>query len=200
MRQCRLIKRSAYCIGKAPEDATTYSELVDHYLREFQPKRRTDQLYFKTSKSLHEAIIRAASCKTPDMNRLLRHPHQRRITGEAIEGFTAALTRRLPSIRQAKTFKDLFAIVDSEGQRVFGIGDLTAYDVAERIGHYLGLAPERVYLHSGAAKGGMLLGLKGRSVDFDSLPVEITNRLSAAQCEDFLCIYKAQIARIGRPR
>ena len=58
------------------------------------------------------------------------------------------------------------------------------------------MKPERVYLHNGAVIGGKALGLRGRSVEIGLLPTSLTDRLTAAQLESFLCIYKSDLHRL----
>jgi hypothetical protein len=72
-----------------------------------------------------------------------------------------------------------------------GIGELTVYDTALRIGAHFGLEPERVYVHAGTREGARALGFENRrtTIDMNELP-EPLQRLSAREAEDMLCIYK----------
>ncbi len=80
-----------------------------------------------------------------------------------------------------------------------GIAELTVYDIAHRIGAFLKLELRLVYLHRGTAKGARELGFRGRTVEVSRLP-KAFHRLSAAELEDCLCIYKDDIRaeRLGR--
>jgi hypothetical protein len=101
-------------------------------------------------------------------------------------------------IRSCENFADLHELVRREIGRIAGIGRLTVYDVATRIGAHLRLAPERVYLHAGTAEGAKSLGIDaGESVSRSALPGAF-RRLSAYEIEDCLCRYKRQLARIAR--
>ena len=75
--------------------------------------------------------------------------------------------------------------------RVPGIGPVTIYDTAQRIGYRLGLAPDRVYLHAGTREGARKLGLD-TSHEYllpEELPFPL-QKLAPADVEDFLCRYK----------
>jgi hypothetical protein len=79
------------------------------------------------------------------------------------------------------------------------VADLTIYDITHRIGAHLGLAPERVYLHRGTRVGARALGLgRGRAtLELRELPPEF-HRLTAAEAEDCLCIYKDRLGAMRR--
>lgn len=62
------------------------------------------------------------------------------------------------------------------------------YDVAFRIGSFLGIEPDLVYLHAGTCKGARLLGVRGKVARVDEFP-DALRRLEPWQLEDFLCRY-----------
>ena len=66
------------------------------------------------------------------------------------------------------------------------------YDIAQRIGAYLGKAPTLIYLHRGTKEGAAILGFHGETVDACKLPPAFS-RLAPAEIEDCLCIYKDQL-------
>ena len=68
------------------------------------------------------------------------------------------------------------------------------YDTAHRIGAFLGLEPEHVYVHAGTTVGAKALGLKSIDgwVAMDDLP-EVFRKLKPYEVEDFLCIYKKKL-------
>ena len=78
-----------------------------------------------------------------------------------------------------------------------GIGELAVYDITCRIGAFLDIRPERIYLHAGTRDGARALGLglRGASVRKADLPGDF-GRLSPAEIEDCLCIYKSDIQRL----
>lgn len=81
------------------------------------------------------------------------------------------------------------------------MGGLIVYDIAHRIGAFLGLAPECAYRQRGTRVGVRALGLgpDGKELDLDELPREF-RRPSAAEIEDCLCLYKVQIGSASQSR
>ena len=86
-------------------------------------------------------------------------------------------------------FDALIRLVDEKIGGIAGIGALTVYDIAHRIGAYLRKEPTRVYLHAGTRVGALALGIEDNVFDPKILP-KAFSRLSAAEVEDCLCIYK----------
>jgi hypothetical protein len=94
------------------------------------------------------------------------------------------------------SFDQIYQTVTQQIGCIEGVGSLTIYDTATRIGEFLGFHPEEVYLHCGVKAGARALGLelRGReTVSVTELPAEF-RRLSAGEIEDCLCIYKREIA------
>lgn len=88
--------------------------------------------------------------------------------------------------------------------RPAGIGPLTTYDVATRVGAYLELEPESLYLHTGVRVGyeAMYSGSRRASLVAVRVPVYLwptpLTQLSADMAEDFLCTYRDALAGIQR--
>ncbi|MEX4006754.1 hypothetical protein [Neoaquamicrobium sediminum] len=117
-----------------------------------------------------------------------RHPHQWRIPLSVLERLRDALIGRAEEIRTKTSFSSLHALVVAECLGIRGAGELLAYDVAFRIGLYLGFEPQKVYLHAGTRTGARRLGLNGAAVSLSELPREL-QRLQPCQVENFLCLY-----------
>lgn len=121
-----------------------------------------------------------------------RNHHQRRLKKETLEQIETNLLLRIDDISSTKNFSQLLKII--EECKVKGIGALTCYDVANRIGNRLKLQPEFVYLHAGTKKGiENLLGskVKQRSIKKNELPEPFkSSGLTCHEIEDILCIYK----------
>ena len=88
--------------------------------------------------------------------------------------------------------------------RPAGIGPLTTYDVATRVGAYLELEPDKIYLHTGAWAGWKALWgphplAHATRVRRELWPVPL-RELSADMAEDFLCTYRSALAGIRRDR
>lgn len=137
--------------------------------------------------NLEDAIIFAAQATDSTGKRFL---HQRRIRKKCLMHFRDNILRYRENINNANSFEDLHAIV--EKARIYGIGELAVYDTAQRIGQYMGLYPNYVYMHAGTRSGARnLIGEKARMnmVDKTEFP-ESFRKLSCAEIEDILCIYK----------
>jgi hypothetical protein len=109
-----------------------------------------------------------------------------------------SLAAQRKAIAAARSFPALLEIVEGAAARTKGVGALTCYDVAHRIGGYKGISPDAVYLHAGTLDGARALGLANgvRKIAVSALPSPL-NRLPPAQAEDLLCIYKDDLRRIA---
>ena len=103
-------------------------------------------------------------------------------------------------LQTATSFAELHRLIDRQIKPIRGIGDLAVYDIAHRIGAYLRREPEAVYLHAGTREGARALSLAGKKIEVRELPAGL-RKLSAAEIEDCLCIYKdalhGRVLRIG---
>jgi hypothetical protein len=156
-------------------------------MRKKYPDRHID--YCVQQKNLADAIEVAAKA-IDDQNKI--HSHQRRVGKIKLKTFAEQLKEKEPEIKKATTFDDLLSII--EDVKCDGIADLTKYDTATRIGAYLNLFPDKIYLHTGTRLGAKnLLGnINSRKfITVDELPKEFLNYdLTASEFEDILCIFK----------
>ena len=91
------------------------------------------------------------------------------------------------------TFEDILA--ELEKKEMKGIGPLTRYDTATQLAFPDKKFPNRVHLCAGAAKGAKALGVSGTAVDkqvFVNICPDFA-KMSTAQIEDFLCVYKSYL-------
>lgn len=116
------------------------------------------------------------------------HGHQCRVAAKLPEGLRVSLNDNIQP-ESFNSFHELYLWVESVASRVNGIGSTTIYDVARRLGVWVELEPEMVYLHAGTAKGAKKLGVTGKVAPLNAFPLEI-QRLGATHAENFLCIYK----------
>jgi hypothetical protein len=119
------------------------------------------------------------------------HGHQRRVAHKLSEGLRESLK---PDIYHDNfnSFHDLYSWIELVASHVNGIGSTTTYDIARRLGVWIGLMPEVVYLHAGTAEGARKLGVIGKVAPLTAFPKEI-QELGATHAENFLCIYKDAI-------
>ena len=174
----------------------TLLEIVKRYIREIREPARNELRFFEKQPNLRSAIQNAALCRTCASKK--KHDHQRRIPLSVLAEAERRLQDCASSLSAAPDFVALYAAVEHAILPIRGIGELTVYDVAHRIGAYLGKPPSLVYLHAGTRKGASELGLgSGKTIDPQALPAPF-KLLSPAEIEDCLCIYAADI-RGGSP-
>jgi hypothetical protein len=164
----------------------TLSEIVADYIREYRDGARDEMRFFEIQRSSTMAIQKAALCVLPSGK---RHPHQRRIPQRLLEIVEVRLQAVQRELKRADDFEDLHRIVVDQVRSIKGIGALTVYDIAQRIGAHFGKHPRLVYLHAGTRKGAMYFGIRGESFDPAILPKPLL-RLQPYEIEDCLCLYK----------
>jgi hypothetical protein len=172
----------------------TLDEIVNDYIRTQRPYTSEEMRDFANELSPSKAIRRAALCERKNGK---RHDHQRRIPRRLLEHVETKLQAIRGKLSKADSFDALHSVVDGEIGTIRGIGSLTVYDIAHRIGAYFGKAPERVYLHAGVRIGARALGIKGNSFDPKILPKPFA-RLAPSEIEDCLCIYKTELVNGSR--
>lgn len=145
--------------------------------------------YARTQSSLKDAIgVSAMSLNASHQ----KHPHQYRRTPGQLAAIAEALLEQEAAIAATTSFEELMAIMDQAKVPFFG--ELTRYDVATRIGAYLGFGPERIYLHAGVREGAQHLGIDTRrkaTIAKEDLPEPFAaSNLSCTELEDLLCLAK----------
>jgi hypothetical protein len=162
--------------------------IINHYKKEFGKNSDRCISYIKTQKSLPKAIT-VASLSVDEFDK--KDPHQYHIPKATLESWSDANLMRLPLLKKAKTFDEIHNILT--GARIKGIGKVTVYDTAVRIGIYKKLYPQKIYLHAGTKEGAEELLGKTSSNDIlkSKLPEQFQRKdLSCLEIEDILCIYK----------
>jgi hypothetical protein len=191
IEDCRPRSKERACSVDEPVDGVEAA--VSDYIQQHRARAARELEYFsRLLRTDEEALSRAALALLPSGK---RHPHQYRVPRAALEESRRLLLENLDMLRQATSFDELFAVVEDLTEPIKGIGELTVYDTALRIGAHFGCQPARVYLHAGTRKGGQALGFDPRrqTIEMDELP-EPMRQLSAREAEDLLCIYKDWIA------
>jgi hypothetical protein len=188
---------SETCTTSPPDKSALQSieAIVDHHIA-YQRKRAAREMkFYQIQPNLEKAIEVASLAKLPSGK---RHPHQRRIPRSALE----ESRRRLSVVDFKNTCADFDALHSLVEQRIGdipGIGRLTVYDTAQRIGAYLNLEPELIYLHAGVVEGAKALRLdvSKYALTRQEMPTPF-RRLKPYEIEDCLCIYKDELRRICR--
>jgi hypothetical protein len=164
----------------------TFDDIVSDYIRNYRDAARAEMETFRRERNRAAAIRRAALCELPDGK---RHPHQCLIPKRLLELAEERLQAAAKRLVDARDFDALHEIVKREIGSVHGIGTLMVYDITHRIGAHFGKSPRLIYLHRGTKEGAAILGFRGETLDPALLPAEFS-RLTAAEVEDCLCIYK----------
>jgi hypothetical protein len=166
--------------------------LVRDYRNNFREQAGRDLSFYATQPSLSRAVELAALSINSNGK---RQSHQRRLSVSTLRRAHSKLEQC--DLSACCSFDELLRVVSDAIADIHGIGALTIYDIACRIGAFLKLEPKRIYLHAGTRAGARAIGL-GRGVnvlEIDELPPAF-RRLTACQIEDCLCIYKDDLAQL----
>lgn len=172
----------------ADPELSTLERIVNHYLRTHRPRVIKERKFYADQRSL-EAAVDVAACARTEGDK--RHSHQRRIREAVLRESRARLLYVTGELQACQSFEELFHLVEAVIGPIDGIGELAIYDTALRLGAYLNLAPELVYIHSGTRTGLKHLGLYHGQAAIDPARFpEPLRRLEPHEIEDCLCIYK----------
>lgn len=162
--------------------------MVDDYINKY---RRYNKLTFRKYQNLGniEKAINNSALALDIKNQ--KSDHQYRIQVEALELSRKILLHNKKKISSCKDFDTLLKLIDSLLKDVKGLGELYYYDTTLKLGSYLNIFPEFIYLHRGTREGAKYLGLnyKKEYIKKTDLPNELQT-LEPYELEDFLCIYK----------
>ena len=197
-RRPRLAHANLSCRSRGGRKRTilrTYSDLVEAYILEYRQRAEEELDFYRNQRSLRAAVNMAALCTTKDAT---KHPHQWRLRNQVLNEASSILSGSLPEIRRCKEFDALMKLVEEKLMHLHGLGELTKYDIAHRVGNYFDLQPAKVYLHRGTRDGAKALGFDKRlaSIDVSMLPRAFL-RLKPYEIEDCLCIYKSELSRLA---
>jgi len=166
--------------------------IVDDYLAIEARDHADEVVHYGTKRTSPRDAVRTAACSIEANGN--QHSHQRRIGKARMRDVADRLAPHAETLTAYRDFDALHDRVESLAGGMERIGELAVYDVAERIGMYGGVEPRQVYLHSGTLKGAKELfpDLRGNRLAMSALPPPL-RRLTAAQVENLLCIYKARL-------
>src|SRR5229473_659623 len=109
----------------------SFAEIVAHYVAEKRPKAENELRWFRIQRKIHDAVRLAGLASGPNGKRFR---HQYRIPRRVLEKASRALLRNLRRLGHSPSFEYLFEQVNDIIVRIPGIGPLTVYDTALRIG------------------------------------------------------------------
>ncbi len=176
-----------------PVKALHIHEVVRAYIRDYRDDAAAELEFFKKQSSLAKAIHFAAlsiDCEGK------RHSHQRRLSAQVLATAKRTLEAAASLLRRCQSFAELHDVVYAKIGMIRGIGPLTVYDIATRVGGHLGLEPEVVYLHAGTSKGARALGLDGAETLAPKALPPVFQVLRPREMEDCLCIYASDLSRL----
>jgi len=172
------------------------ASLVRIYQRQFGPDLDEYLDYYSKLDSLNNAITFACLGKDGKVPN-----HQRRVGKDKLNQAKRHLLRYAGEIESCQSFDKLLNCVDHRTGGIYRIGILAVYDTSLRLGAFLDIWPEVVYLHAGTKKGCKLLGVDTSegTVTMDALPKQV-RVLKPHHAENFLCIFKDKFAGTGPAR
>ena len=170
---------------------------VSDYIAQHRAHAADELSFYRTMPSLFDAIERAAQARTTDG----KHSHQRRVPPDTLKEYADQLLLEVQCLRQASSFDAIHRVAQRVGDSITGIGELTVYDTALRIGAKRDLLPSRVHLHRGSRDGAAALGIDRRccSIEVSELPRAFA-QLEAHEIEDCLCIFNGLLSGERRLR
>ena len=175
------------------------SALWKDYMRRYINTGRGDPALPWTLKAdtLEVAIHRA--CMSRGQDGTLWH-HQGRVWQKNLEAYDARLQfQYFEAIEESEYFWELFMVMRKAAAETRGIGPVTEYDVAMRLGGWLDLEPEHLYFHAGVTEGLKALGVvipRGvYCLDRERLPEFFWDK-NLDIVESFLCGYRSEISRV----
>jgi hypothetical protein len=166
-----------------------WETIIRHYRLNFTRKGEAELDWFRRQPSFETAIVVAARATD---HRGKRFNHQIKIPRAALPEAERLLLEQANVLRACRSFHELWLLIKQTLQHVRGLGELYFYDTALRIGAFLNLAPERVYMHRGTRQGAKRFGfMRGNRewLNISEFPQSL-RELSAQEIEDILCIYK----------
>ena len=168
-----------------------YKSKIMEYKNERNDNCSVDRVvkYVLKQKNIEEAINTAVISRAENGK---KHSHQRRLPNNCLEDYAQKLLEIKKQISQTKSFDSLYMLL--EQNRIHGVGELLIYDVSVRIGEYLKIYPETIYVHAGTRIGLQNLQkekIHEKQIKKETLPEPFrSSDLTPGQLEDFFCIYK----------
>lgn len=180
-----------------------WQRVIRDYIINHRPGNKAQLAWFKGQPSFEDALLKAAKAED---DRGKRYRHQNKVWRTAITEAQCRLPSAANQVRECKSFHELWLLLyqllkPTEGpiKPVKGLGDLYIYDTALRLGAYLCLTPDKVYLHAGTLEGAKRFGFIASSkawLEVNELPEDL-QKLPPHELEDVLCIYKDKRVRVG---
>lgn len=187
----------------------------EHYLQEYLG-------FFRKVNTLKD-VVSYACCGVFEVTRdnqiyLIRHNHQEYFKGnnggyrglplEDGKSVVRLVHTRLNEIKAIGTFDSLYNLIKECSEAKLQFGQLAIYDAAVRIGAFLGIKPDFVYIHTGVKAGVTVLEelgytneqLSNRSyAPLKEFPVEM-HEMTEISAENSCCTLKDRFKTLPRRR
>lgn len=189
---------------------TDLEAVVEDFKWRYVDRHKTDQVikYCAEAPSFRLAVARAVEARDALGK---HHNHQskvdiraRRTLGRSIVARKAEVSRIVKGAKRGRFdgFDALHDFIDEI--KPYGIGPVTVYDVAVRVGAYLGISPTSVYMHAGVRQGFNVLArvmywpmggaCLSHAKQYGKVPIALfpspLDSLRADDVEDILCTYR----------
>jgi hypothetical protein len=185
---------------------TDLHAIVEDFQWRYVDRKKTDQVieYCREADTFTLAVQRAVESRDA-MGKHHNHQSKVDITARRLFG-KKIVTRTKLGMIPVDDFDDFHDALDEI--KPYGIGPVTVYDVAVRVGAYLGIEPQSVYMHAGVRQGmkSLLYAIYNRDghkalrllvlSDYREPHVAVKNfpkplnRMKADDVEDILCTYR----------
>ncbi len=197
---------AAKAFAKDPprEPLTSLDAIVRDFQWRYVETKKTDQViaYCAAAEVFELAVQRAVESRDA-MGK--HHNHQSKVDITARRLFGRRIIRKAHrGALPIDDFDDLHDCLDN--LKPYGIGPVTVYDVAVRIGAFLGIEPQSVYMHAGVRQGfkAMVMALDRRGhpkvdwykrhlrddrIKVNNFPKPLDS-MRADDVEDILCTYR----------
>jgi hypothetical protein len=187
---CSRIRSSKSADNKARD----LESLVADFRKHHRPNSARETRFFRTMPSMGLAIHHVAMAIDGD-DRCF--DHQFHIVQPARRRAKIVLHQAERRILSCRSFHELHSLFLELLSPIKGLGEMYIYDASLRMGAYVKMSPDFVYLHRGTRWGARALGIdvsRGRPyLEKKELP-EPLRKLSADNLESFLCIYWNNLA------
>jgi hypothetical protein len=170
-------------------------------LREYDAGRQDDEVdRFRNMRGSLATVIRTAAESRDEEG--LPYPHQAKnwnFWPDSIPKAMRVLQRAEDRFQTCEDFDAIHELVKELVADIPGLRTLYCYDVAFRIGVFLGHFPERLFLHSGTREGAKRLGLPWQRdyLQMSELPGSLRQR-QPWEVENILCHHAKRCRRQDR--
>ncbi len=149
---------------------TDLAAITEDFKWRYVDRQKTDQVieYCRDASKFSEAVRRAVEARDANGK---HHNHQSKVDITARRKFGATIISLKGQVKRSVQWNDAnpvktgydddaFDMIHDlfDEHKPYGIGPVTVYDVAVRVGAYMGIEPAKVYMHAGVKQGIVALG------------------------------------------